>query len=179
MVLQKTCTVERNFDSNFNVLDLKEILFSGEKSIVESKGYVNEMVVGYDIFRDGNKLNKELIETNNFLDETTELDKEYIYFVKTLWNTGCYDNKSNDFRIKIIFNGINEIEDNNITIYPNPAKNVININGEYSSLRVLNFMVATVKEVREQISSLNIADLKNSVYFIEFIDDSQKIIISK
>lgn len=168
-----------------NPFKMEDLRLSGEEPVMIAGGVTNETVVGYDVFRDGVKVNTELISENTYSDNTVAAGTEYTYSVKTLWNTGCYNNDSKSVKIKTTGNGIDDIEGNNISIYPNPAKNVLNVRGDYAGFRILSLSGAVVKEITSNVNAIDVSDLMQGVYFVEILNDTQivikhcKIIISK
>lgn len=78
--------------------------------------------------------------------------------------------------------GVNEFEKrNNIVIKPNPAKNHIQISGmeQVSEIFINDFYGREVKQYDNNSSNesitLNIADLKNGLYLVQFFDKSHRL----
>lgn len=70
--------------------------------------------------------------------------------------------------------GVEEAAINNITIYPNPAQNTLNINlgktNANTTIQVLNALGQTVKSISHnnaQQVTIDIADLPNGLYFVQ------------
>jgi hypothetical protein len=89
--------------------------------------------------------------------------------------------------IQLLFNesvgisGINTISNNNsIKIYPNPAKTEININTDinYSSLVIVNSLGQVLLK-KEKMNALSIESLSNGVYFIQLLNNENKVIAIK
>ncbi len=51
-------------------------------------GNANLDLIGYNIYRDGEKINEEPVEETEYIDETIELDREYNYVVTTIYTKG-------------------------------------------------------------------------------------------
>lgn len=64
--------------------------------------------------------------------------------------------------------GLNTINTTNLSIYPNPATNLININGSENSTKIVitNILGEKTMEFNSPISSINIESLKPGVYFL-------------
>ncbi|HBN05970.1 MAG TPA: hypothetical protein DD434_09315 [Bacteroidales bacterium] len=85
----------------------------------------------------------------------------------------------------------NELEDkNSITIYPNPASDIVNleikdVNIEILELNIYNILGVLVKTktISNDINQINISDLNNGIYFLDLkskdFTTKQKLIIKK
>jgi hypothetical protein len=101
------------------------------------------------------------------------------------------DNEGNKLEkgFEITVSAVTSIEDfaNNFVVYPNPAKNSIQFKGitGLKSYRIFNSSGITLSSVEGYIgNSIDVSDLQNGMYFIEFISESdqnkvQKFIIQR
>ena len=84
------------------------------------------------------------------------------------WLTKGEDSYEN---IDEIFGGLSEM---NLRVYPNPARNYINVEAE--NLKVINIyniqgqLISTLQS-HEDVTTLDISDFDNGIYFIEGIDN--------
>lgn len=64
--------------------------------------------------------------------------------------------------------GLNSINSTNLSIYPNPATNIININGSENATKIVitNILGEKAMEFNSAISSINIESLKSGIYFL-------------
>ncbi len=72
----------------------------------------------------------------------------------------------------------NEINLNEqVTIYPNPATNVLNLNNfknkDINAIKIIDVLGKTVKEVNENVSQIDIESLQNGFYFLEINSDGK------
>jgi len=102
-------------------------------------------------------------------------ERNELLFFNTNYNT-CYKNSV----------GIKDYE-NMISIYPNPANNVIVIentdNLGFHSISILNIQGQTVREYDVASTQLDVSDITAGIYFIKFSTSSgniiQKIVINQ
>lgn len=160
-------------DANWNIsANFEEVVVS------------SETVLGYNVYRDGVKINTVDVDMPAYTDETVEADNVYDYHVTTLWNTGCESKASNKINVTTKQNSVNDIDEGNITIFPNPAKNRINIRGEYSSIRMYNSTGIMVVEQNVKSDYIDVSHLERGIYIIELSIKSEsvnrvKIVITK
>jgi len=63
--------------------------------------------------------------------------------------------------------GISELDNAQLSIFPNPAQNHISINEEFSSLRIYNVNGSLVLDIQQNKNQINVSDLSSGVYFIQ------------
>lgn len=92
------------------------------------------------------------------------------------------DNNSGEIlnAIKVELSGIptaieNQKENNSFNVYPNPAKNTITIDGEYTNANIYDVFGKLVLTTEAQ-KSINISALENGVYFVNINKDNNTII---
>lgn len=85
----------------------------------------------------------------------------------------CGETETHLMHVTIILtDNIETLSKNNIEIYPNPAKNILNISSKNGQIKTIDIFDISGKQVKcletdkEQLS-INIADLKQGVYFIK------------
>lgn len=135
----------------------------------------SEIVNGYNVYRNDIKLNDKALTSPTFTDETIEAENIYNYHVTTLWNTGCESSASNSITIATTTESVNDVDSKDISVFPNPAKNKVSINGEYSSLKMYNSIGAIVLTQSSQSNYINIEDMPKGIYIIEFSDKAKVI----
>lgn len=133
----------------------------------------DEEVKEYNIYRNGVKF--ETTASTTFKDETVEENKEYEYYVTTLWNTGCESKESNKVKVHTRIDGVNDIDEGDIVVFPNPANNRVSIRGEYSSLKIYNNIGILVLEQNQKSNSINIEHLQGGLYIVELSNESEVI----
>jgi len=135
-------------------------------------------LVRYDVYRDMNVI-ASLEEQTEYLDTIT-VGVTALYHVVAVYSDGC--ESSTDTLVGIgMPDGIEENCENNLTIYPNPAKEmltIINNSNIATEVEIVNMVGQIVKKF-ELIGKkeLNISDLESGVYFVKMNGISEKIIV--
>ncbi|MDD4142000.1 MAG: T9SS type A sorting domain-containing protein, partial [Bacteroidales bacterium] len=88
--------------------------------------------------------------------------------------------------INVVFEvivGINEISDD-LSIYPNPAENVLTVKGTFENLSVIsverkNLLNVIKSQTTEEITDVNVSELPAGVYFIKIKVSEKQIVIKK
>lgn len=125
----------------------------------------------YEVYLDGNKVATQ--KGNSFL-FTNLTEGSHTAGVKAVYASGMSKMTTIGFGVTT---SINDEEGNNITFYPNPAKDKLFIEGEYDLLQILSatgFPVATY----EQASEINVSSLSEGVYIVR-ITKGEQIVIKK
>jgi thiol-disulfide isomerase/thioredoxin len=77
---------------------------------------------------------------------------------------------------------INEESSSYLSVYPNPANNILNINGSYISLEIVDMFGKVVLAAKSD-SNLNVSSLADGIYMINILTEkgiqTQKITITK
>lgn len=76
--------------------------------------------------------------------------------------------------------GIEEVDNNSFTVYPNPTNSTLTINTKaiYSSVQIVN-MLGQVVFTKEKSTSLNVSSLPSGIYFIQLVDNKGSVIGNK
>lgn len=61
---------------------------------------------------------------------------------------------------------VSDVKNIDVKVYPNPANNVINVEGDYNTLEIISTSGKIVKHIDVKQSSINIEDLSNGIYII-------------
>ena len=79
-----------------------------------------------------------------------------------------YDSKAEAATIVVEMLGVDEVDTNNITIYPNPASDVVyvNVNETFNAV-IYNYQGQIVKNVIVDNGQINVSNLTNGMYFLE------------
>jgi hypothetical protein len=73
-----------------------------------------------------------------------------------------------------------EANENAISVYPNPASTILNIDNEYQSLEIFDMTGKMVYQAGESSAkTLNISELKEGLYIISIIDPDNHRLVSK
>lgn len=138
---------------------------------------------GLDLF-DGTLQNDGCLagSQGSFTIEGTGTQTMYVGFKAGIWATETtiefvVDNVS---LTKVGSVGTNDVEATNVTLYPNPAAQVLNIASDmdFTTARILNIAGQEVRSFSNFGSSLNVSDLNSGIYFIELTSvNSQKQVL--
>lgn len=126
----------------------------------------------YIIKRDDTKLS---VQKETTFTETLTKEGTYTYIVIAKKNSS----ESNPATIVVDVTevSIDEMNINNISIYPNPATDVIyvNINESFETI-IYNYQGQMVKKISSSDGKIDISDIKNGIYFVEIKTDNDVII---
>ena len=93
--------------------------------------------------------------------------------IKVTSTSVCGDGESSYFKVTVVsLVGIDEIELDNVTVYPNPAKDYIQISGiENSDIYIYNNTGTLVKKINKLSinSPINISDLETGIYHVSIV----------
>ena len=79
--------------------------------------------------------------------------------------------------------GIDELAENQISVYPNPANSFVNIqiDGQFATERILilNELGQVVKQAQGNTQTISIAELAEGIYYMELVDENNKVITKR
>ena len=134
-------------------------------------------ILGYNIYRDNVKVNSDVLGTPEFA-ETLSEDGTYCYTVTTVYTAG--ESAKSDEDCVTITVGVYELEKGSVSIYPNPATDVVNVNSNQLLERVRIFSIAgqVIYDNESQQNSylINTSTLESGVYFIQINVNGESII---
>ncbi|MCX6267837.1 MAG: choice-of-anchor J domain-containing protein, partial [Bacteroidetes bacterium] len=133
-------------------------------------------VLGYDIYRktpagtDFVKINSAMVTDTAYTDPAL-VAGGYKYYVLSVFEECTMASPSDTVTIDVM-TGIAPITQNGISIYPNPATDVVNITSDYTitGVEVMNFVGQTVYSngnVDAKVAKLNVTTFKSGVYFVK------------
>lgn len=75
--------------------------------------------------------------------------------------------------------GINDLTFENLSVYPNPTNDILNIKVDeaLSSIDIMDITGKVVKTFPANSAQLNIAELENGIYFLELANESNKSVV--
>lgn len=129
---------------------------------------VPEERLGYNIYRDGEKINDETVIEGIYVDKNVEEGKTYVYHTTALWNTNCESKISQKVTLTAPV-GVNTLNNANIKIYPNPVKDMLNIDGYYETVKFYNScgQECLMQKVEGGRLSIDVSNWTKGIYFIE------------
>jgi hypothetical protein len=153
-------------------------------------GPMGSQLLGYNVYRTADnatapftKINPTIVNALTYLDvhpNTTEPNTTWKYYVTAVFHDSLASNQTSILcepssdTITIMFPavGINDPTNSSISLYPNPANDVVNIvsTNDIKTVEVLNYigqMVYTNKNVDLKTVKLNVTGFKSGVYFVK------------
>ena len=144
---------------------------------------ITDGLQGYNIYRDGAMLNEEPVSETTYLD--TELENgTYAYKVSTMYDY-CEESFADEVSVDITCVGINDYLTASYKLYPNPAKNELNIeiyDMRYAICDVEIYdvygRISYISNLKSQVSSLkiDISQLASGMYFVKIISEQGSVI---
>ena len=147
-------------------------------AMVESYGIVltwnaAENAVSYDIYRNGERI---ATETNTSSIDLQGHEGDTYYIITNCANGGTSDASET---ATATITGIDEFA-NSISIFPNPASNIVEIsaNENISRIEVVSAAGQVLKEteVNEESVSINVENLPSGTYFVRIFSNSNVIV---
>ena len=135
-----------------------------------------ENAVAYKVYRNGNIL--ATTQTNSYTDTDVESNIQYAYAVKTV----CSGGESEFSNTVNGMTGIGNYGDNEVRIYPNPASNVLNIEGDNLKEATLYSAIGTlVRKVTlsNTVNSVNVGGLSKGIFFVKITTADGNVITRK
>jgi hypothetical protein len=120
-------------------------------------------LTGFNIFRNDSLIGHVFSTTLSYSDNTSELENgDYKYCVVPVYPFVCtLDDKCFETYISNV--GVKNYKDN-ITIYPNPANNVVNITGaDIANVTVFN-NIGQLILTQDNTNTINVSELTNGIY---------------
>jgi hypothetical protein len=160
------------FNFNWNIAMLVELR-------AEAGSQETPVFYGYNLYKDNVKLNNEPVTGLSYTDEDDGKRKEY--YVTAVYETEG-EKSSNP---AVIYNvGIALVNNDLVTIYPNPADDKIFVKGEFDVLELISFAgikALSIQPDGKDITEVNIQNLTSGVYLLRMVKgnstDYRKIII--
>ena len=128
-------------------------------------------LTGYKVMRDG----EVIAETDELAYTDSNVPNgEYVYSVSVTYNGG--ESQTETVKVKVEGDGINEFSRVEFMIYPNPAKDVINIKSdaqryEYQIINSLGQVV--LNGILSGDNAVSVENINNGIYFLKLIADGE------
>jgi hypothetical protein len=130
---------------------------------------------GYNVFRDGSKINGDLVETEEYMDMDVPISTVE-YYVTAVY-TGGESDPSNT--VEVVVTSVIDNKESLIKIYPNPASNVLNIEAgaNVQMLTIMNTAGQMVYQnsIEQGTTRIDINDYRSGVYILQIESEGQKI----
>ena len=175
--------VPMNSDITLTKMEGQSILVSWE-----APEYEGLELAGYNVYRDEELINTEIIPATqlNFLDEELEIEIEYCYQVEVVYND-CEETLKTEKECLTILS-IHDIQENIYSIFPNPAQNELNITIHDTQSATYNIIISDVygkkcshiSNLKSQISNLiDISHLSAGIYFVTLYSETNAAVTKR
>lgn len=121
-------------------------------------------VLGYNVYRDEVRMNSSMVKKLTYKDQVYEEEK-YKYQVSAIYETG-ESPLSEAIDVVIKQSNINDVNDEKISIYPNPAKTRIYFSVEVSQGIIYDMCGRAVKYITQNSDFVDVSNLKRGIYTI-------------
>jgi len=152
---------------------------SGRSPMAAAHADDNRFLLGYNIYRDGVKLNTDLIEPTQYVDAGLQ-NGTYEYCITAVY-THC---ESIPVCIEVLITDIGALTNTFVTVYPVPARDIVYVmvNDDIRELKIFNYtgqMVHERKVEGEKTFRVNTSGFRTGSYLVEFILDDGKVVTRK
>ena len=104
----------------------------------------NEFIRGYHVYRDNQRITKELLTSNVFLDENLPVGI-YEYYVRTYFNEGCVSDSSNHVKVEVGL-GVESITNYELRCIRIQRQESSKFKVQGSKFKILKFLIFTAEE---------------------------------
>jgi hypothetical protein len=137
-------------------------------------------LVGYNIYRDGEMIGTTTETTYLDNDEALEIYETYCYTVVAVYE----DCEAPSEEVCIFLSKTNNVNDNNVNVYPNPSNSVVNIevSSNISQVVIYNYVGQVVLENNvngAQTLKVDVRNYEAGAYLVKFITKEGESIIKK
>ena len=122
---------------------------------------------GFNVYRDEVKLNEELLKTFSFEDQGLEFGGEYMYQVSAVY-AGDKEVMSEEVWLSNVANGAAEAVCP-IAVQPNPVQDVLHIDGEYTTLSLIDMTGRVVLSDVRNAKNISMTNFKTGLYFVRIV----------
>ena len=132
---------------------------------------------GFNLYRDGEKRNTELLKTFSFEDKGLEAGGEYEYVVSAVYADGT-EVKSEGVWLTSVANSEAEAVCP-VSFLPNPVQDMLYIKGEYASLSIIDMTGRVVLADVRNVQNLPMANFQSGIYFVKVTTENGQVYITK
>ena len=137
---------------------------------------------GYNIYRDGEKLNTQLLTVTEYNDEELA-NGTYTYQISAVYDLMCFESEwTEGVEVEIKYVGINELETDSYSIYPNPTNGNVTFEGiGLNSIEIYDIQGRTLAQYTNLNGKLqiNVNSYENGIYFVRLISSSGEMAVKR
>lgn len=127
-------------------------------------------LLGYNVYRNGNRLNSEIVTETFYNDETPEIGT-FEYSIRAVYTEG--ESGNSNTVIIIVTSTIDISTENTLVIYPNPANSIITVKSDklITELAIITHTgkILRSKKTEAKEISFNVSELHPGIYLIRAI----------
>lgn len=142
-------------------------------------------ILGYNIYKDGYKVNIDVISNTQYQDICYEAGV-YQYHVSALYKTGSSKPSSSiEVTVNLDVVGVDELEaGKDISIYPNPACNNLYFSKNVNLVNIYTVSGKLIKSIEQANNHVTLDGITNGIYVVVTIDENgvkniNKLVINK
>lgn len=131
-------------------------------------------LLGYNVYRNGVKINEELVTICEFHDMEVVSFETYTYYVEAVYDDGC-TSESSQIEVTTSGVGVSENEKLNVKVYPNPAEGFVNVKAEgLKNVELIDMMgrVISRNESSEAMTTVDLSSLTSGIYFLRVMTEA-------
>lgn len=131
-------------------------------------------LLGYNVYRNGVKINEDLITECYFYDDNVNPYETYTYYVEAVYDDGC-TSESSQIEVTTSGVGVSENEKLNVKVYPNPAEGFVNVKAEgLKNVELIDMMgrVISRNESSEAMTTVDLSSLTSGIYFLRVMTEA-------
>ncbi len=131
-------------------------------------------LLGYNVYRNGVKINEDLITECYFYDDNVNPYETYAYYVETVYDDGC-TSESSPIEVTTDGVGVSENEKLNVKVYPNPAEGSVNVKAEgLKNVELIDMMgrVISRNDSSETVTTIDLSSFTSGIYFLRVTTES-------
>jgi hypothetical protein len=122
-------------------------------------------LIGYMIQKDGELLSGFMVEETEWMDNEVDFDETHEYVVIAIFDDGC-EAASDPLSVTVIWDAVQENQAD-FDLYPNPAKDVLCIEGtDILQVELFNVVGQSVLKVEKSFNEIRLGNLPNGMYFV-------------
>jgi hypothetical protein len=134
-------------------------------------------VIGYNVYRNGELITPTPVTDTTYVD-VVDTNGTYCYVVKAVheaYNSTTIESAASNEACKTLTVGIVDNQLTSLKVYPNPAKDVVNVETtkDIRTIEMINYLGQSVYKQAvdgKGVYKINTRQLESGVYFIRFID---------
>jgi len=139
-------------------------------------------LAGYNIYRDAEKINTEIVTELSYLDIDLEPETEYCYQVEVVYND-CENPLQTEEKCIMVLSVSDFNKNENFSIFPNPTTGNITIEGNrLYRVEIYDMQGRRLSEYIDLTGSLKITDLnkyENGIYFVKMFSETGETAVKR